>query len=526
MSSSSSPPPSLLNNKKPIRELSSITNHLLLTKTLNAFVNNNNNNNSQSSTPAPPPSTSSVKENIPNDTNLIQQQQKALNLRLAAALKPVDRDNVAALFQFYQTLTNNNNNNNSHSNLQNNSSFGDNLSLFNNSNLNNLSILKTQNATKRSTSMTYLCRFNQRNRLIEIPITSEYYNQQNGISHEHLKQLIIQEFQIPKSTLIIIQIWNEQYQEYIDIESYKKLPFDGRLQVLIEKDITSTGNSPSVISKSPTTPISSNTVTTMTRSITPIQLQTTPNDNHHDEELPSKSSYDEPVSTVSPMHQIDNLTASQQNIMYDLLPKPTDGIPIPRFPPHIAAFLNGNGDANQLNALVQALYQEIVKYELYPNADELRSIVSRLVDRHPNSLPVIGSIELLVRKLYYKFCNERKKYPVELKRRQPNKRKRLTRDDDTVINNVQQGRNSNTIHDLDRLMHLWTTTNDYKDIIKIEKTHNQEQQHSPSGSSSGSSSPVSNHMVNENHDQWDECQKYHPLNLSIGNNTNNLMCTE
>ncbi|CAF2939306.1 unnamed protein product [Rotaria sp. Silwood2] len=523
----SSSPPSLINNKKPIRELSSITNHLLLTKTLNALVNNNN---SQVSTPAPPPSTSSIKENIPNDTNLIQ-QQKALNLRLAAALKPVDRDNVAALLQFYQTLTNNNNNNTSHSNVQNTSSFSDNSSLSNNSNLNNLSILKTQNATKRSTSMTFLCRFNQRNRLIEVPTTSEYYNQQNGISHEHLKQLIIQEFQIPKSTLIIIQIWNEQYQEYIDIESYKKLPFEGRLQVLIEKDMTSTGNSPSVISKSPTTPVSSNTVTIMTRSITPIQLQTTPSDNHHDDELPSKSSYDEPVNTsMSPMHQIDNLTAGQHNLMYDLLPKPTDGIPIPRFPPHIAAFLNGNGDANQLNALVQALYQEIVKYELYPNADELRSIVSRLVDRHPNSLPVIGSIELLVRKLYYKFCNERKKYPVELKRRQPNKRKRLTRDDDTVLNNIQQGRNSNTIHDLDRLMHLWTTTNDYKDI-KIEKTHQeqeQEQQHSPSGSSSSSSSPVSNHMTTDNRDQWDASQKFHPLNLSIGNNNNNnnLMCTE
>lgn len=38
--------------------------------------------------------------------------------------------------------------------------------------------------------MTYLCRFNQRNRLIEVPSTSEYYNQTNGISHEHLKQLI------------------------------------------------------------------------------------------------------------------------------------------------------------------------------------------------------------------------------------------------------------------------------------------------------------------------------------------------
>jgi hypothetical protein len=38
--------------------------------------------------------------------------------------------------------------------------------------------------------MTYVCRFNQRNRLIEVSPTSEYYNQQNGISHENLKQLI------------------------------------------------------------------------------------------------------------------------------------------------------------------------------------------------------------------------------------------------------------------------------------------------------------------------------------------------
>lgn len=64
------------------------------------------------------------------------------------------------------------------------------------------------------------------------------------------------------------------------------------------------------------------------------------------------------------MQQNENINPIQHNLMYDLLPKPTDGIPIPRFPPHIAAFLNGNGDANQLNALVQALYQEIVKYEL------------------------------------------------------------------------------------------------------------------------------------------------------------------
>lgn len=60
----------------------------------------------------------------------------------------------------------------------------------------------------------------------------------------------------------------------------------------------------------------------------------------------------------------DNSSHCQHSLTYDLLPKPLDGIPIPRFPPHIAAFLNGNGDANQLNALVQVLYQEIVKYEL------------------------------------------------------------------------------------------------------------------------------------------------------------------
>ncbi|UJR30454.1 hypothetical protein I4U23_017987 [Adineta vaga] len=518
MSSSPPPPPLSVNNnnKKPIRELSSITNHLLVTKTLNALANNNNN---QNTVPPPPPSTSSIKENIPNDPNIIQ-QQKALNLRLAAALKPVERDNVAALLQLYQTLStqNTNNSNNNQHNLPSNGQNNNTTINENSSLVNNISVLKQQNSAKRASSMTYLCRFNQRNRLIEVPSTSEFFNQQNGISHEHLKQLIIQEYQIPKLPLII-QIWNEQYQEYIDIESYKKIPVDGRIQVLIEKDINSIANSPSVVSKSPTTPLSSNTITTVTRSITPIPLQTIPGDNLHDDELPPKSSFDDSMNTVSPMQQIDNSAHSQQGLMYDLLPKPSDGIPIPRFPPHIAAFLNGNGDANQLNALVQALYQEIVKYELYPNADELRSIVSRLVDRHPNSLSVIGSIELLVRKLYYKFCNERKKYPVELKRRQPNKRKRLTRDED--LNNISQGRNSNTMNDLDRLMHLWTATNDLKD-----SNLQQQQQHSPSGSSSGSSSPISNRETAVKHEPMDECPKYHPLNLSVGNNNANLICSE
>lgn len=55
---------------------------------------------------------------------------------------------------------------------------------------------------------------------------------------------------------------------------------------------------------------------------------------------------------------------SINNLKYDLLPKPIDGIPIPHFPSHISAFLNGTSHINQLNALVQVLYQEIVKYNL------------------------------------------------------------------------------------------------------------------------------------------------------------------
>lgn len=41
-----------------------------------------------------------------------------------------------------------------------------------------------------------------------------------------------QEFQLEKTPLII-QIWNEQYNEYIDVESFKKIPFEARLQVLM-----------------------------------------------------------------------------------------------------------------------------------------------------------------------------------------------------------------------------------------------------------------------------------------------------
>lgn len=103
----SSPP---MNNfssysKKPVRELNSITNHLLLTKTLNALSGNSNNNNSDSglTNMNSAASIASFKENIPNDPTSIA-QQKALNLRLAAALKPTERDNMTALLQFYQTL--------------------------------------------------------------------------------------------------------------------------------------------------------------------------------------------------------------------------------------------------------------------------------------------------------------------------------------------------------------------------------------------------------------------------------------
>ena len=105
----------------------------------------------------------------------------------------------------------------------------------------------------------------------------------------------------------------------------------------------------------------------------------------------------------------------------------------------------------------------------YPNADELRSIVSRLVDRHPPCVSVIGSVDLLVRKLYYKFCNERKKYPIELKRRQPNKRKRSLRDEslDTDWHHSS----------LDHLMHLWTSPSDSSDEIEPEHEAREKKSH-------------------------------------------------
>lgn len=49
--------------------------------------------------------------------------------------------------------------------------------------------------------------------------------------------------------------------------------------------------------KSPTTPISSNTVNHMTRSITPIALHTSATDYHQEDDLPSKYPYDESANT-------------------------------------------------------------------------------------------------------------------------------------------------------------------------------------------------------------------------------------
>ena len=100
--------------------------------------------------------------------------------------------------------------------------------------------------------MTYLCRFYQRNRLIELPTNGDFHH---GISRETLKQLIskstypkrfirfvwnfnfvlVKEFQLNSSLKenLIVQLWNDQYQEYIDIESFKRIPCEGRLQVFM-----------------------------------------------------------------------------------------------------------------------------------------------------------------------------------------------------------------------------------------------------------------------------------------------------
>ncbi|CAF0893608.1 unnamed protein product [Didymodactylos carnosus] len=620
------------------RELTSITNSLLLAKTL-AMAST-----TTPPLPPPPPSTSSIKENVPTieptstveTSPQLQQQQKAAlrTLQLAAAL------NDPTFINYYQTLVNKNttNHNNHLVNLPNNNTsiLNSNLnhppSTLNTKNHNNLdsssslvnlslpSSIPTQKESKRklsdSSTMTYLCRFRLRNRLIEIP-TSEY-----NLTHDYLKQLIIREFelqQIPKH-MLIIQMWNEKYREYIDIESFKRFPDEGRLQVLIEKDLNASANESGEPSTSTTSnnlsttttngdgsntksPIITAITTAINRCATPTittttALHTTPlailnennssypltlntvtnrhsnngDDDKQNDSFNSSNSnllssqnnikiermYEDVMSTASPTMNAENTLNHKNDIVYDLLPKPLTGIEIPRFPPHIAAFLNGSGDQNQLNALVQALYQEIVKYELYPNADELRSIVSRLVERYPNSVLVIGSIELLVRKLYYKFCNERKKYPVELKRRQPNKRKRLMRDDELMLNVMSSssipnlnGSNDSGMNDqrLDSMMSCFLWTNDTKEMSLVNNSSNnnsstlnesssdinEHQQTSPMvspsnhqqnegspASSSASSSPKNNvDLIRSNTNFGVQ----HPLNLSISA-TNHLMCSD
>jgi len=152
----------------------------------------------------------------------------------------------------------------------------------------------------------------------------------------------------------------------------------------------------------------------MIRSITPIKIILTV-DSSHDENLQPKSSYDEPVNTASPMHQIQNVNNSQHHFMYDLLPKPSDGIPISHSVPHMAAFLNGTCNENQSDALVQALFKHIKKYDRSPNMDELRSIVGGLAEQCTNSVSVTDRIELLVRKLCYQFSNQSDRFPVGIK---------------------------------------------------------------------------------------------------------------
>jgi hypothetical protein len=55
------------------------------------------------------------------------------------------------------------------------------------------------------------------------------------ISKKQILIFLVQEFQLQQmsKTTLIIQLWNEQYQEFIDIESFKQIPFEGRLQVLM-----------------------------------------------------------------------------------------------------------------------------------------------------------------------------------------------------------------------------------------------------------------------------------------------------
>lgn len=166
----------------------------------------------------------------------------------------------------------------------------------------------------------------------------------------------------------------------------------------------------------------------------------------------------------------------------------------------------------------------------YPNADELRSIVTRLVDRHPNSLPVIGSVELLVRKLYYKFCNERKKYPVELKRRQPNKRKRIPNRDEENSGQIQSNQ---SLNEYDRLVQLWPSLSNNGNQLEsrdnsVSEARSQNEQdnfqsltHSPTDSSSNPSSPENQSTKLSQGNSFVKVEKISPLNLSTSMNHQN-----
>lgn len=69
------------------------------------------------------------------------------------------------------------------------------------------------------------------------------------------------------------------------------------IMIFSEKDLNASDNSPPVVGKSPTTPISANTVSNVTRSITPLQLNSSTNEYHHDDELSAKYSLDESGNT-------------------------------------------------------------------------------------------------------------------------------------------------------------------------------------------------------------------------------------
>lgn len=127
----SSSPPST--KRKTIRELSSIANQLLYTKTMNSLSSNNGSSLAMSSI-----------ENTPNYLNSMS-EQKFDHLRS----KPMD--NIGALLQFYQTLANANGLNTSN---EKNSSFN-----LTESNQQTSSTKKTRNADTPSSTKKALCVF-------------------------------------------------------------------------------------------------------------------------------------------------------------------------------------------------------------------------------------------------------------------------------------------------------------------------------------------------------------------------------